>query len=493
MEPKEIFVGRKAEKTLLQQAWASNRAELVAVYGRRRIGKTELIRETLKRKGGYMEVVGLKDGTMEEELEIFTSALQTVFYGGISIQRVPNWNAAFRMFTDEVKKGKKRDRFVLFLDELPWLATPKSGLLQALDHFWNTEWNLLPQLKIVLCGSAASWMIEKLIHAKGGLHNRITQTIQLQPFTLAETEEYLHSRNVKLSREQVLELYMAFGGVPFYLQKAQRGKSAAQIIDQVCFSRDGLLREEYQRLFSSLFSEARVQYRLFEEIARHRYGISRTELIQNAKIDSSLHLTSGGWLNERLRELEEAGFISSFVPYGKKKKEMFFRVIDEYCYFYLKWIASAPKGLFAGTPSRYWMQKRGTPAWRSWAGFTFEGVCLKHASKIQSALGLDSGECEIGTWRYMPPKKSKESGAQVDLLFDRADSVVTLCELKYSENEFVIDKSYAAELERKMDVFRKSQRKRKEIFLSLVTTRGVAQNVYYGRLVHSDVTLDALF
>ncbi len=481
------LAGRKAESERLRKAWSSEEAELIAIYGRRRIGKTYLIRSILQEKGGYMEVTGLKDGSMEEQLAIFSQSFQEIFFGGVPIQPMRTWNAAFQLFTAEMKKLRKNQKFVLFLDELPWLSTPKSGLLQALDHYWNTEWSKLSNLKVVLCGSAASWMLEHLIHAKGGLHNRITQRMHLQPFTLFETEIFLRGRGISLERAQIVELYMAFGGVPFYLKEAEKGKSAAQIINRACFSKNGTLRDEFERLFPSLFTHSEVHLGIFREISRQRSGMSRTELIEK------LDLPSGGRFNQRIHELEEAGFITALIPYGNKRKEVFYRAIDEYCYFHSKWIAGAPKGIFTGSSSRYWEQKRGSPAWRAWAGYSFEGICLKHAESIRAALGIETIDCETGSWRFMPPKKAKEHGAQVDLLFDRSDGVITLCEIKHCESEFVIDKAYATELERKIEIFRKKHRTRKQVFLTMITTRGVAKNMYYGKFVHSDLTLDALF
>ena len=484
---KTLLIGRKIEVDKLQKAGSSNSAELIAVYGRRRIGKTYLVRSTFENKDNYMEVTGLKDGSMDDQLKLFTEALQRTFYKEVPIRQMENWKMAFELFTLEVKKRKNQEKFILFLDELPWLATRRSGLLQALDRFCNTEWNRIPNLKVILCGSAASWMLENLIHAKGGLHNRITHSIHLHPFTLLEAEEYLQSRNGNLSRNQILEIYMVLGGVAFYLNKVERGLSAAQNIQRICFSKQGELLDEYKKLFPSLFDNPEVHYKLFEEIARIRNGVSRTKLIDDMKI------SSGGRLNTRLGELEEGGFIARLIPYGNKERETFYRAIDEFCYFHEKWISSAPKGIFVGSSRNYWEQKRATPAWRSWAGYTFEGICLKHAEQIRSALMIDSIACETGTWRFVPSKGSKERGAQIDLLFDRSDGIITLCEIKYCDREFLIDKQYAAEIEQKIDIFRRKTKTRKHIFVAMITTHGVIRNDYYKRLVHCDLTLDDLF
>lgn len=485
--PTPSLIGRVREKELLLQAWRSPRAELIAVYGRRRVGKTHLVRGLFQNLGRFMEVTGLKDGALEEELEIFTKSFQETFYKGIPIQKAAGWKQGFELLTAEALKLHGRERLVLFLDELPWLATPRSGLLQALDHYWNRHWSRIPNMKVILCGSAASWMIENLIHAKGGLHNRITLTVPLFPFNLADTESYLRARGVHLNRRQILELYMALGGVPYYLGLAERGKTAAQIIDQTCFAKGGLLRREFDRLFPSLFEDPERHSRLFREIVRKREGIGRSELLRLVRMES------GGGFNRKVRALEEAGFISSFIPYGKRRKEGFFRAADEFSLFHAKWIASAPQGVFAGSSPRHWEHKRGAPSWRSWAGYAFEGICLKHSAQIRQALGIDSIAVETGAWRHVPRKGSPERGCQIDLLFDRSDGAITLCEIKHSDGVFTLEKDYAEVLQRKMEVFRAKTRTRKQLFLALITTHGAAKNMYYGRLVSAEVTLDHLF
>ncbi|MBI5242667.1 MAG: ATP-binding protein [Elusimicrobia bacterium] len=482
-----LLIGRHAEKAHLLKTWHSAEAELIALYGRRRVGKTHLVRAVFQDRGRYMEVIGLKDGSLEDQLAIFIKSLQETFYRGIPIQKVAGWKQGFELLTAEVRKLRRREKLLLFLDELPWLATPKSGLLQALDHYWNRHWSQMGNLKVVLCGSAASWMLENLIHAKGGLHNRVTLCMRLLPFSLAEAESYLAARGLGLNRRQILELYMAMGGIPYYLHLAEKGKSAAQIIDQTCFAKGAMLRDEFERLFPSLFDDPEGHALMFREIVRRRGGIGRTELLEKTG------MPTGGGFNRKIRALEEAGFISSFVPYGRRRKEGFFRATDEFSLFHSTWIAHAPRGVFAGSSPRYWEQKRATPAWRSWAGYAFESICLKHSAQIRKALGIDSIGVDAGSWRYVPPRGSTERGCQIDLLFDRTDGAFTLCEIKHSDGIFTIDKGYADELQRKIEVFRARTKTRKQLFLGLITTHGAAKYMHYGRLVAGEVTLDQLF
>ncbi len=484
----KIIIGRKSELKMLETCFSSGEAELLAVYGRRRIGKTFLIRNFFKDKGTYFEVTGLKDGKLADQLQNFARGLQQVFPQKVPVLSFPDWNYSFQLLTAEIKRLPKNKPITLFFDELPWLATPRSGFLQQLDYFWNREWSQIKNLKVVLCGSAASWMIEKLIRAKGGLHNRLTGVLKLKPLTLAETQDYLKAKKVHLNFRQTLELYMAFGGVPFYLNQAKRGLSATQIINQVCFRKEGRLSQEFSILFSSLFNHSANHEKIIHLLAKHPQGLSRAELVKKTKIPS------GTGLNRYFFELEEAGFIASFIPYQRQKKDIYYRIIDEYSLFYLKWIHAAPKGIFTDSEAHYWEKKIASPGWRSWAGLCFEMICLKHAKAIQKKLGIERIPTETSTWRWAPPAKSSEKGAQIDLLFDRGDGIISLCEIKFSEQNFVINKSYAQALKTKIEVFQKRLKvSAKHLFLTMITTHGVKKNAYYDEWVHSEVLLEDLF
>ncbi len=376
----------------------------------------------------------------------------------------------------------------MFLDELPWLATPRSGLLPALDHVWNTRLSRVPGLTMVLCGSAASWMLDKLVHARGGLHNRITRRMRLSPFTLGETKAYLEEvRGVRWDVPQLLELTMALGGVPHYLRQVRQGLSAAQNIAATCFDPNGQLYDEFPRLFASLFANSQTHDGLVRAIAKRNAGVSRDELI------AATGLSTGGALGRKLGELEEAGFIARAVPYGRRSKGTTYRLIDEYSKFYLTWIESAPRGLLAADGAQHWLGQRQTPAYRAWAGFAFEALCLKHAAAIRNDLGIGSIPAVVSTWRDVPRARSAvRTGAQVDLLFDRADGVITLCEIKHASDDFVISKQYARALHDKIEIFRNRTGTRKQISLVLVTTHGLKRNLWSEDLIDGVVTADAM-
>jgi hypothetical protein len=483
---KEMLFGREPEIKILDNLWDSPEAEFLAIYGRRRVGKTYLIREYFSKKRCiYFEITGQKDGKLKEQLENFINIFSKVFLNDLPLRTPSSWKNAFEILTKEIEKIPKSQNIVFFFDELPWLATSKSGMLQALDYYWNRFWSRHSNLIFVVCGSAASWMLDNLINAKGGLHNRLTKTILLRPYNLKQTEQYLAGRNIHLSPKQILDLYMVFGGIPHYLKQVEKGKSALQTINKVCFQPDGLLYDEFDRLFRSLFSYAEESLLIIKAISKYQYGISRDDLIKSTGI------SSGGTLNKRLKELESAGFIQSYVPYGRKIKNHYYRVVDEYCYFYLRWIEPfKKKGMSAG--KEYWQTKGKTGTAITWAGYAFESICLKHIDQIRKALELEAISCEIGNWKFSPPKGKKESGAQIDLLFDREDGIVSLCEIKYTEKPFILDKTEAKNLMNKVAVFEDHFPIKKQILLTLITAAGLKENIWSEELIQNVVTLEDL-
>jgi uncharacterized protein len=481
------LIGRAKESKIFQQIVASKKPEFVGVYGRRRIGKTFLIQQCLAQTDVYLECTGLKDGNTKTQLANFIQRFSAVFYPQLSLSTPRDWRSAFTLLTTEIKKIPATKKIVLFLDEIPWLATKKSTFLQNLDYFWNTEWNKLPNFKLITCGSAASWMLNNLINAKGGLHNRITQTILLTPFTLAETKKFLHAHSLKWTNQQILDIYMITGGVPFYLEQLKKNRSIAQNINELCFTENGLLYQEFPRLFKSLFDAHELNLRITQIIAQHRYGVSFNDLIKR------LGKKAGGRFSERLAELEAAGFIQGFLPFGRKTRDRFYKVIDEYTMFYFAWIAHLAERKTLPRTNNHWLHLSKTSAWKSWAGYTFEGICYKHVDKIIKALGLDGTSCLVGTWRYLPKIGDKNRGAQIDLLLDRGDSAISLCEMKYTTAPFVLDKSYAKELMHKVDTFQEQYKTKKQIFLTMITTMGVKKNIWTEELIHDSIDLDALF
>lgn len=474
----EKLIGRDAEKKILKETIDSGEPELIALFGRRRVGKTFLIRQYME-KELIFEFVGTRDAKLDEQLENFKKALGKAVANDKLYQTPDNWPDALDQLSHYLTPKLAARKAVVFLDEFPWLNTHKSGFLPAFDHWWNSWGNKQNNLVVVICGSAASWMIQNIVNNKGGLHNRITRKIRLLPFNLEETEKYLHARQVNLDRYQVLQLYMIMGGIPHYLKGVNKGESSAQAIDRICFTKDGLLENEFKNLYHSLFDDATRHLAVVRALAGDNAGLTRSDIIDKAG------LSSGGTITALLEELIESGFIMAWQPYDKKSRDTIYKLADEFTHFYLKFMErnrSSRSGL--------WQSFSTGQSWKSWSGVAFERACLKHISQLKKALGIAAVYTEESAWRHLS-KKGK--GAQIDLLIDRRDFVINICEMKYSESEFVIDKRYAAELENKRDVFKQETETKKSLFLTLVTSFGVKENDYFIKLVQNSVKIDALF
>lgn len=478
MEPR--LVGRLRERNVFEQAMASSESELVAVYGRRRVGKTFLIRELFGARLSF-ELTGVYGAPLREQLANVLTALRVA---GEKDHLAPpaDWREAFerigKVLSTKLRSGNKR---IVFLDELPWLASRRSGFLRAFEHFWNSWAVKQRELIVIVCGSAASWMVDELLNARGGLHNRVTRRVRLEPFTLAEVEQYFAARDVRLSRYQILELYAALGGIPYYLKQVERGDSASVAIDRLCFAHDGALRDEFDKLYASLFEHSERHARIVRALGAKPHGLTRNEIVAAAKI------SSGGTISRTLTELEESGFILRSPQLGRPTRDALYRLIDEYSLFYLKWIEHN-----RGRASQIWMNKRGTPAWFTWSGYAFEGICLKYVGLIKRALGIEAVETIESAWCHRTQVKA-DRGAQIDLVIDRKDATINLCEMKFCDGQFAIDKRYAADLRHKRDLFRRVTGTRKTVLLTLVTTHGLASNAYARELVDKTLTMDALF
>lgn len=488
-----MIVGRTKETAELLDAFESLRAEFIVLYGRRRIGKTFLIEALYGKEENtyFLHATGIRKGTMAEQLKTFAQSLSKAFYNGIALAAQNSWLDMLDEVHKTIQQADPKKKIVLFLDELPWLCTNKSRLLEAMDYYWNRYWKNDARIKLVICGSSASWMIRKIINHKGGLHNRQTRQIILKPFTLSETRDFLEASSIYLSPEQIVQIYLFCGGVPYYLSYIQKGKSAAQMMDQLCFNASGILYGEFDKLFDALFDDAEIYKNLIRIISTKREGLSIREIEEENE-----GISKGGTLSQQLKALEEASFIKSFTPLGHQRQGTYYRVIDEYCYFYLRWIEPARKTLSLDQEDpEYWSSKVGTPEYCQWLGYGFEAICYKHIGEIRRALDIKPGAM-IGAWRYAPRKNKEnkeERGAQIDLIFDRPDGLITLCEIKYTDAPFEIDQSYFEALTRKREVYKKQTRCNKHLHWVLISAHGLKKNSYSERLIDQVVLLEQLF
>jgi AAA+ ATPase superfamily predicted ATPase len=473
------LIGRASEINILQEALISPEAELIAIYGRRRVGKTYLIR-TVYEKEIVFEISGLNSLPMSDQLENFSSNLTTAFNLPVEIAIPKNWLQAFRQLRQLLEPKLSSKKQVVFLDELPWFDTPKSGFLSAFDNFWNSWASKQRGLVVVICGSAASWMIQNIVRSKGGLHNRITRRMRLMPFNLYETELFLQNKYIQLDRYQIIQLFMITGGIPHYLKDIRRGESVVQAVDRLCFTNDGLLVDEFKSLYSALFENADKHILIVRALAQNPTGLMRGEIIDICS------LSSGGGLTKLLDELLESGFISEFIPFNKTSKDAIFKLTDEYSLFYLKFIENS-KAIGEGA----WLDKSISASWKSWSGFAFENICLKHTPQIKKALNIYGIYSEQSAWRYV--SKGGDAGTQIDLLIDRRDNCINLCEIKFSITEFTIDKKYAEDLAAKRRIFIAQTSTKKAVFITMITTFGVNNNAHYLNNVQNQLTMNVLF
>lgn len=472
------IAGRKHEIALMKKALQGTEAGLLAMYGRRRIGKTYLI-ERVYADNIAFGIIGMHRATLRQQLTNFAISLSEKTND--TPYKIPeNWLEAFKELRAFLEKQSKETKQVVFFDEFPWLEGKRSGFLSAFEHFWNSWACRQPHLLVVICGSAASWMIKKVIHNKGGLYNRITHSIRLLPFTLAETAEFLMQRNINLSLYEIAQLYMFMGGVPHYLKEVEEGMSAAQVIDKLAFKKDGLLTKEFQFLYPALFEHAENHETIVRALATKRSGLTRQQLVE------LLPMASGGSLTTWLYDLEESGFIEKYRPFTKKQKESLYRLSDEYSLFYLKFIEGA-----GSTGEVNWLSLARSAAWKTWAGYAFEGICLKHTNAIKRALGISGLTTTQSSWWYKGDEYNK--GAQVDMLLDRPDNTINLMEVKFSSGPYSITKKYSEELRNKMHTFIRVTNTRKNVFCCMIAPYGVEKNEYYLGLVQQQLTLEDLF
>ena len=467
------MIGRNSEVEALREAVSADRSRFVVVYGRRRVGKTFLIREAFDYRFTFSHT-GMESGSMSDQLESFHASL--IDQGMESCEVPKDWIQAFGLLK-RFLKASADERKVVFIDELPWMDTPRAKFVSALENFWNGWCAARKDIVLIVCGSATSWMIKKVLKNKGGLFNRANRVIYLEPFTLAECESYVRELGLSMGRREITEGYMVFGGAPYYWSLLDRSLSLAQNVDRLCFTQGGVLTAEFKRLYASVFKRADKHIKVVEALASRKSGMSRDEIV------SAVGLKDSGKLSRILEELEESGFIRIYSPLGRIKRGSIYQLVDAFTLFYLTFM----KGRSTAR-SGYWLDGAGTSERLAWEGVAFERVCMWHEREIRAALGIAGVSANVCAWR----SARKSGGAQIDLLIDRKDGVVNVCEVKFVTGEFSIGAKYAHELENKLSVLKDETQSEKSLHLTMITVSGVKRNEY-SYLVHSQVRLDDLF
>lgn len=471
-----MLIGRDKEKNILLNCVKEEYSQFVAVYGRRRVGKTFLIRETFENKFNF-QYTGAANMPARKQLSRFRRALKE--YRQTDTPELNNWGDAFselKRFIINQPNGKK----LIFLDELPWMDAPRSGFLSELESFWNGWASARKDIVLIVCGSSTSWMMKKIIKNKGGLHNRLNHRISLKPFSLGLCEKLAQSKGLVLSRKHILEAYMIFGGIPYYWSLLQKGTSITSEIDRLIFSPDGELHDEFEMLYTSLFKKPEPYVKVIELLAKKKIGMTRQELLKAGKFEDN------GSFSEILKDLEWCGFIRSYTMIGYRLKSNIFQLIDHYTLFYYEYINGKQQG------SNYWRTMLGTPKYNSWCGLSFERTCLWHTEQIKKKLGISGILTNEYAWRCLPDDSIGRRGVQIDMLIDRNDGIIDLCEMKYSKDKFTITSDYADEIIRKRNLFQTVTGTKKAIHSIMVTTDGLTQNEYCGD-IQAEIQLDDLF
>ncbi|MBK7129630.1 MAG: AAA family ATPase [Crocinitomicaceae bacterium] len=467
------MIGRKYEIKRLNESLKSKKSELIAVYGRRRVGKTYLIRKVYEKHIKF-EVTGLYGGNHEKQLDIFFYELKKLSKKIKKSDKPKNWKDAFELLKTYINSLRGKSKKVIFIDEMPWLDTHKSDFRMYFGHFWNTYCEKRNDIVIVLCGSAASYMVQNVISNQGSLHARLTYKLQIKPFTLFETKEFLKTKNISWGHYHILHLYLAIGGIPHYLNKIKKGESVVQSIQRLCFDTNGDLVNEFNEIFESLFTHSSSHISIVRALGKSGKGIPRDELITKSK-----H-AGGGAFTRALEELIASGFVTKYPAFDKKVRKMLYRLTDEYSKFYLKYIEPNKN-----QGENFWKTMFQQQTYLSWAGFNFETICLKHVPLIKKALKIEGIHSNNSSWSV--------KGAQVDLVIKRADNWVNLCEMKFYSAPLKIGKKELISLRNKVSKFKADTRTKDVVVITMITTYGVVEDNNSHEIVENSFTMDILF
>lgn len=468
------LIGRHTEKSELQRCYQSAHSEFIVVYGRRRIGKTFLIRQFFNDQYAF-SYVGIRDISQQRQLKNFALALQQ-YSGAPFAPTLNDWFDAFNNLQQMLMQLPSSQKKVVFIDEMPWMDKAKSSFVSAVEHFWNSWAAQRSDICFIACGSATSWIADKLIYNTAGLHNRITSRIYLRPFTLAETEAYLLAQGCTWDRFQIAQCYMAMGGVPYYLSLLQPQDSLMQNIDRLFFRKNAELRDEFDELYHSLFRNAANYIEVVQTLAERRSGMSRQEISTRTNI-------KGASLTRILANLERCDFILGYNKFGVKKNNVIYRLSDFYSLFYLRFVADD-----RSFDDQWWQHNMTSPSVVAWQGHSFELLCMIHIGAIKQALGISGIAASVSTWR----SSDTDHPYQIDLIIDRSDRIVNLCEMKFSVDRFIITRDYELRLRDRRAIFVAATHTRKTPLITFITTYGVMPGQHSG-VVQSELTMDALF
>ncbi len=457
-----MITGRNAQLKIMQEDIANKRSSFVALTGRRRVGKTFLIREVYQKNMCFM-LTGIQNADVQTQINNFVQKIAEYDTNSKVFGTIDTWQKVFFLFKNYLKSLPKNKKQVIFIDELPWIATARSGFIQQLAHLWNDYLSLEKHFILVVCGSATSWITQKIINDKGGFHNRVTLSLHLKPFTLAETKLFLESKKIDFTSTGIATIYMAFGGLPYYLEQIKRGESPTTAIERLCFSETGILKNEYNNLYKALFNNWENHEAIVAALALSHNGLSRETLIKKSKIEA------GGPFTRTINDLVLTGFVTETIPFGKLNRGKVYRLVDEFSVFYHRFIKGNEK-----KDQSIWQTISNSQAYKIWKGFAFETLCMKHIVEIKTVLGIKNVYTEVSSFTKIGT--ATQSGFQVDLVIDRKDATINICECKFYESNFEITKKYAQEIKMRKTAFKEITKTKKMIVNTFISNENIIQN-----------------
>lgn len=477
------FIGREVQLAQLKDVLYSDRPEFVAVYGRRRVGKTFLIRHAADNKFTFYYTAA-NNLSKKDQLANFALVLKD-YSQQDTLNHFDSWVEAFHALGNFIDSRPKEENKIIFFDEIPWADSPKSSFLPAFENFWNMRCAFRSDIKVVVCGSATSWILNKIIHNVGGLYGRLTHVFKVEPFNLYETQKYFQFYGFKYSEIQLAEIYMILGGIPFYFSLFQPDQSIPQNIDRLFFFANAPLRKEFEILYHSLYKNPSLHLDVIKTLAKKSKGLTRQEIIDSLKIKSN------GAFSKVLKELEEGGFIRAYYQFenrrtnrNKSRNNIIYQLIDLFSLFYLKFVKE-----YDLKNETFWEANYNTPKLNTWRGLSYETLCLWHIPQIKQALGINGVSSSVCAWMGENQEREK---AQIDLLIDRDDNVINLCEAKWHKEKLAINKDMQNDLLRKLKIFYEVTKTRKTVMITLISTSGVKINQYRD-VVQKEIVLSQLF
>ncbi len=471
-----MIIGRKKEIKMLEESYNSNQSTFVAVYGRRRIGKTYLINETFQEKI-YFRHAGIYKGSYKEQLIAFSNSLKNCGYKNVG--EINNWFDAFEELKTFINLSKEKKK-ILFIDEIAWMYTKNTDFIKVLENFYNSWVSARHDIMLIICSSVTSWIINNIIHSKGGLYNRVTDQIHIEPFTLKECEEYSNYKSLNLSRKQIIEAYMVIGGVPYYWNYIKKGESIPQFIDDCFFNTNALLKNELKYIFSSLFNSPDIYLSIIEKLSKKKYGLTRKEIIEDGK------LIDNGNLTQKLKDLINCGFIREYSPIKYQKKLIIYQLIDPFTIFHFHFLTNKV------SDDNYWQNQLNTSPINTWKGLAFERICLLHYNSIKKALGISGVYSSVYPWSCQKDLDNGIFGSQIDMIIERSDDIINLIEIKYYDTKFLLTSKQLESIYKKKHDFIELTHTKSSVHLSLISLNGLIENKYSKELQVS-LTCDDLF